>query len=177
MGEDGGCEAGEDIKALALQNELRFAEMERVHSVQAREAGLRVQDLEEQAVKMRQQGASMVQSAVDARNAYQQQRAFIKAQLGESADAAKVHVFLHGLVASMDEQFGITGTGEIGSQYNQDGSGFSPASVARVGGRQGRHERRRPETGTEQPAHDEENRRDRSPRLGGRDAGDVDVDR
>ena len=61
MGEDGGCEAGEDLKALALQNEQRFAEMERVHREQTREAGLRVQDLEEQAVKMRQQGASMVQ--------------------------------------------------------------------------------------------------------------------
>ena len=137
-----------------------------------------MQDLEEQAVKMRQQGASMVQSAVDARNAHQQQRAFIKAQLGESADATKVHVFLHGLVASMDEQFGITGVGEIGSPHNQDGSGCSPAmSVGRSGGRQ-RHDRRRPETGTELPAQDEENKKDRSPRLGGgRDTGDVDVDR
>ena len=170
---DGGCQAGVDIKTLALRNEQRFAEMEKG----ALDAGLRVQDLEEQAVKMRQEGASMVQSAADARNAYQQQRAFIKAQLGDSADATKLHEFLHGLVATMDEQFGITGVGATGLPHTHEGSGFSPASSVGRGGGRHRQDRRRADAGAEGPAQDGENRRDRSPRLGGGRDGDGSVDR
>ena len=174
MGVDGGCQAGVDIKTLALLIEQRFAEMEKG----ALDAGLRVQDLEEQAVKMRQEWASMVQSAADARNAYQQQRAFIKAQLGDSADATKLHELLHGLVATMDEQFGITGVGATGLPHTHEGSGFSPASSVGRGGGRHRQDRRRADAGTEGPAQDGENRRDRSPRLGGvRDGGDGSVDR
>ena len=152
MGPDGGCEAGVDISILSAQNERRFAEME----LGAKEAGARVINLEEQAARMRKEGA-------DARNAYQQQRAYIQAQLGEGADPAKLQDFLQSLVASMDMQFGINVQG-----VDAHGSlGFSPASSVGRGGRS-RHDKRRTGGGSEdQVPGGGEMRRDRSPRLGG----------
>ena len=111
-----------------------------MHQQQAREAAQRVQALEEQVAKMRQEGASMLQSAQDAKNAYQQQRAFIKIQLGEGmAGATPAHTFVPSLVAMMDEQFGLQ---EVRSQ---EGSVGSPASAANGGVRQGRLGGRRSE--------------------------------
>ncbi len=151
MGPDGGCEAGVDISILAAQNERRFAEME----LGAKEAGARVINLEEQAARMRKEGS-------DARSAYQQQRAYIQAQLGEGADPAKLQDFLQSLVASMDMQFGIIAQGS-----DPHGLGFSPASSVGRGSRS-RHERRRNGGGSEdQVPGGGEMRRDRSPRLGG----------
>ena len=141
-----GCAAGVDIEIMSAQNEKRFAEME----LGAKEASARVVSLEEQAASLRKEGA-------DARNAYQQQRAFIQAQLGEGADPAKMQDFLQGMVASMDVQFGIVPGGEA-----QGPTGFSPASsVCRSGGRSRQEGRRAggPEDG--------EMRRERSPRSGG----------
>ena len=79
MGSDGSYYAGVDFGILPAQNEQRFAAME----LGAKEAGARVVNLEEQAAKMRQEGS-------DARNAYQQQGAYIQAQLGDGADSVAI---------------------------------------------------------------------------------------
>ena len=155
MGADGSCEAGVDISILSAQNEQRFAAME----LGAKEAGARVINLEEQAAKMRQEGS-------DARNAYQQQRAYIQAQLGDGADATKLHDFLHGLVASMDVQFGITGTAGDVDLRSHGTSGYSPASSVGRGGGRPRQDRRRTIGGAGEQVPGGEMRRDRSPRLG-----------
>ena len=154
MGSDGSCEAGVDIGILSAQNEQRFAAME----LGAKEAGARVINLEEQAARMRKEGS-------DARNAYQQQRAYIQAQLGDGADAAKL-------------QFGITGTSGDGDRNGPEASGHSPASsVGRSGGRS-RPDRHRADGGADGQTHVGEQRRDRSPRLGnGRDGSDITGDR
>ena len=155
MGADGSCEAGVDISILSAQNEQRFAAME----LGAKEAGARVINLEEQAAKMRQEGS-------DARNAYQQQRAYIQAQLGDGADATKLHDFLHGLVASMDVQFGITGTAGDVDLRSHGTSGYSPASSVGWGGGRPRQDRHRTIGGAGEQVPGGEMRRDRSPRLG-----------
>jgi hypothetical protein len=155
MGADGSCEAGVDISILSAQNEQRFAAME----LGAKEAGARVINLEEQAARMRKEGS-------DARNAYQQQRAYIQAQLGDGADAAKLHDFLQGLVASMDMQFGITVTAGDADPRSHGTSNYSPASSVGRGGGRSRHDRRRTGGGDGEQVPGGEMRRDRSPRLG-----------
>jgi hypothetical protein len=158
MGPDGSGEAGVDIEAMSVQNEKRFAAME----LGAKEAAARVIDLEQQATRMLKEGA-------DARNAYQQQRAYIQAQLGEGTDAAKLHEYLKSMVGTMDAQFGITPAGDA-APGSHGASGYSPASsVGRGGGRSRQHEGRRAGGGLGghgglDPGGDA--RRDRSPRLG-----------
>ncbi len=163
MGPDGSCEAGVGIGIMSAQNEQRFAAME----LGAKEAAARVINLEEQAARMRKEG-------LDARNAYQQQRAYIQSQLGDGTDAAMLHNFLKGRVDSMDVQFGITVTTGDAVPRSHGTSNYSPASsVGRGGGRSRQQDKRR--TGGGNGEHGElgpggDTRRDRSPRLGyGRD--------
>jgi hypothetical protein len=123
MGQDCGHETGGDVWTQPAQEALRFAAMERG----AKEACARVTSLEEQTERLRKEG-------LDARNAYQQQRAYIQSQLGDGADATKLHEFLKGLVDSMDVQFGITtAAGEAAPRSH--GSSYSPGwSLCKGGG-------------------------------------------
>ena len=156
MGPDGCGEAGLDIEAMSEQNERRFAAME----LGAKEAAARVMDLEQQAARMLKEGT-------DARNAYQQQRAYIQTQLGEGTDAAKLHEYLKGMVGTMDAQFGITPAGDVAHGSH----GYSPASsVGRGGGGRSRQPDGRRSGGGQGGLGGSdlggESRRDRSPRLG-----------
>ena len=155
MGSNGSCEAGVDIGILSAQNEQRFAAME----LGAKEAGARVINLEEEAERMRKEG-------MDARNAYQQQRAYIQSQLGDGTDAAKLHDFLKGLVDTMDAQFGITVTAGDAAPRSHGTSSYSPASSVGRGGGRSRHEKRRTRGVDGERGTVGEMRRDRSPRLG-----------
>jgi hypothetical protein len=128
------------------QDAARWVAMERG----AKEACARATGLEEQAEQLRKEGR-------DARNAYQQQRAFIQSQLGEGADPTKVHDFLKGLVDSMDAQFGIM------DPPRAAGSSYSPgSSLARGGGRSRQEERK---TGGEDREDRDRDKGSRSPRL------------
>jgi hypothetical protein len=117
-------EAGGDDWTRPAQDSLRWEAMERG----AKEACERVAGLEEQTERLRKEG-------LDARNAYQQQRAYIQSQLGEGADATKLHEFLRSLVETMDGQFGIIGlAGDAGPRGG--GSNHSPgSSLCRGSGR------------------------------------------
>jgi hypothetical protein len=150
MGQDIDHEAGGDVWTRPAQDALRLEAMERG----AKEACARVAGLEEQTERLRKEG-------LDARNAYQQQRAFIQSQLGEGTDATKLHEFLKGLVDSMDAQFGIVGTaGDAGPRGS--GSNYSPgSSMCRGAGRSRQEERK---SGSEDRARGLN--RERSPRLG-----------
>ena len=150
MGQDIDHEAGGDVWTRPAQDALRLEAMERG----AKEACERVAGLEEQTERLRKEG-------LDARNAYQQQRAYIQSQLGEGADATKLHEFLKGLVDSMDAQFGIVGSaGDAGPRGG--GSNYSPgSSLCRVSGRSRQEDRK---SGSEDRARGQN--RERSPRLG-----------
>ena len=150
MGQDNDHEAGGDLWTRPAQDALRLAAMERG----AKEACARVTGLEEQAERLRKEG-------LDARNAYQQQRAFIQTQLGEGTDPTKLHEFLKGMVESMDAQFGIVGTAGDAVPRGS-GSNYSPgSSLCRGGGRSRQEERK---SGGED--RDRGLNRERSPRLG-----------
>ncbi len=164
MGSDGGHEAGGGVWTQASQDAQRFAAMERG----AKEACARVTSLEEQAERMRKEG-------MDARNAYQQQRAFIQTQLGDGADVTKLHDFLKGLVDSMDVQFGITATAGDAAPRSH-GSSYSPGSSVCRGGGRSRQDERRTGGGDGDRGTIGEMRRERSPRLGNdREGGTVDL--